>query len=249
MLGKMRFEIAGHTLHTQTGSRLHGFIMDQLDQETAGLFHESGLKPFSQSVYVDQGEVVWEINTLNQYTWNLFQKKLGDIEVIQLHNGLEYTINKKEYFSIEKGEFIKKYLALQKPNAYVNLQFLTPTAFKSYGDYIHYPDVRLILQSLLKKFDAFQEDYNYFSEALLEDMQSMVRLDNYKVWSNKYALEGVKIPSFQGRITLKVLGSDILKSYVHLLTAFGTFSGVGIKTALGMGKMKKTGGEEWKTKS
>lgn len=249
MLGRMRFEIDGNDLHTQSGSRLHGFIMEQLNAQDASAFHQSQLQPFSQSVYTEHKKKIWEISSLNKHTWDILNEKLNPLQSIVLNNGEEYAIVKKDYSTIEKDEFIKKYFTLKSPNPYINLKFVTPTAFKSYGKYINYPDKRLIIQSLLKKFNAFQTDYNFISGKLLEDIEEQVILDGYKVQSNKFSLEGIKIPSFQGFITLKVYGSDILKSYLHLLVAFGEFSGIGIKSALGMGKIRKIGGEEWTRKN
>ena len=53
----------------------------------------------------------------------------------------------------------------------------------------------------------------------------------------KFHLEGVKIASFMGSITIKIGGPQSLVNLVHLLMYFGEYSGVGIKTAIGMGKI------------
>jgi len=60
----------------------------------------------------------------------------------------------------------------------------------------------------------------------------------YDLKSVSFSLEGVKIPSFIGKITIKLHGTDTMANFVNMLFEFGEYSGVGIKTSLGMGYMK-----------
>ena len=50
-----------------------------------------------------------------------------------------------------------------------------------------------------------------------------------------FGVEGVKIPAYQGSLSLKLLGPQQVVNLVHMLLRFGMYSGVGIKTAMGMG--------------
>lgn len=51
-------------------------------------------------------------------------------------------------------------------------------------------------------------------------------------------MEGIKIPSFIGEIGIRINGTDTMARYVKLLARFGEYSGVGIKTAMGMGAFR-----------
>lgn len=42
----------------------------------------------------------------------------------------------------------------------------------------------------------------------------------------------------RGRLTFKVQGAQTLKAYVKMLLTFGEYSGLGMKTSLGMGGIK-----------
>ena len=50
-------------------------------------------------------------------------------------------------------------------------------------------------------------------------------------------MEGVRIPGFQGEVTIKINGPQQMVNMAWMLAEFGTYSGVGIKTSLGMGGM------------
>ena len=51
-------------------------------------------------------------------------------------------------------------------------------------------------------------------------------------------MEGITIPAYKGNITVKMKGNDTISRYARLLFSFGEYSGVGIKSAIGMGAMK-----------
>ena len=53
--------------------------------------------------------------------------------------------------------------------------------------------------------------------------------------STYFHMEGVKIKSFKGKITLKIHGPKQFVNLINLLLRFGEYSGVGIKASIGMG--------------
>ena len=56
--------------------------------------------------------------------------------------------------------------------------------------------------------------------------------------STQYRIERVRIPSFIGEISIRIDGSQQLANVATMLAKFGEYSGVGIKTGMGMGAMK-----------
>ena len=72
----------------------------------------------------------------------------------------------------------------------------------------------------------------------LEQICEHAQVIRYDLKSVSFSLEGVKIPSFIGKITIKLHGTDTMANFVNMLFEFGEYSGVGIKTSLGMGYMK-----------
>ena len=53
----------------------------------------------------------------------------------------------------------------------------------------------------------------------------------------KFPMEGMAIPAFMGTVTIKVKGASAMAKYARMLAEFGEFSGVGVKSAMGMGAM------------
>ena len=62
----------------------------------------------------------------------------------------------------------------------------------------------------------------------------------YDLKSTWFHLEGVRIPAFIRKITIKISKTQTMANFAGLLFQFGTYSGVGIKAALGMGAVRLT---------
>ena len=101
-----------------------------------------------------------------------------------------------------------------------------------------YPDIHCIFQSLMAKYDAAVKENQMLDDEALEQLCQNAKIIRYDLKSVNFALEGVKIPSFIGKITIKMRGTQTMANFANLLIKFGTFSGVGIKTSLGMGSYK-----------
>ena len=122
---------------------------------------------------------------------------------------------------------------------YIQMQFLTPTAFKQKGKYLFYPDIRCIFQSLMNKYDSAICDESMMDMDTLEQLTENAHIIRYDLKSVGFCLEGVKIPAFIGKLTIKMNGTRTMSNFANMLFEFGEYSGVGIKTALGMGCIKK----------
>lgn len=82
------------------------------------------------------------------------------------------------------------------------------------------------------------KDESMIDEETLEQLCENSRVIRYDLKSVPFHLEGIKIPAFIGKITIKLTGTQTLANFAHLLLQFGTYSGIGIKTAIGMGAVK-----------
>ena len=61
------------------------------------------------------------------------------------------------------------------------------------------------------------------------------RVVSYRLESRPFSVEGQKIDGFTGSLRLRFTGNDMTRRLMGLLLSLAPFSGVGIKTALGMG--------------
>ena len=79
-----------------------------------------------------------------------------------------------------------------------------------------------------------------YSEDTLEQLTNSTEIVDYNLRSLRFGLEGVRIPSFLGKIRIRIHGSQTMINFANLLFHFGNYSGIGIKTALGMGSVRIT---------
>ena len=120
----------------------------------------------------------------------------------------------------------------------VRLRFITPCSFKSQGVYQIFPSIRLMFQSLVNRYDAMSEKNSVFYPELLEDLEQHTMITEYRLQSRLFGVEGISIPSYQGHTTLRMSGPQQMVNLMHMLLRFGTYSGIGIKTAMGMGGLQ-----------
>lgn len=230
----------GEKMNWSNAGLFHGFLMEKIDTEYADKLHENGLKPYRQSVIGSKDEAIWTISTLNDEATDkiitpLLQNDLKTIEIKKKES--TYNIVEKELIQLPIDSLISKYYFSDCPHI-VKIKFLTPTAFKSYNKYVFYPDISLIYKSLMRKFDAFSDQLKVENDEILEQLISRSEIIGYNLKSTAFSLEGIKIPSFFGSVTLKIHGPQPLVNLATVLLRFGEFSGVGIKSAIGMGMIE-----------
>lgn len=227
-------------LSYQMSSLFHGFLMEHVNPEYGDYLHESSLKPFSQHLQLGKEEDLWIINTLNKEAYeNIMKPFLSDglNEIHLTRNNLHILMIGKEIRTMEYDVLMEQTVFFHCPR-YVTIQFATPTAFKSNGEYIFFPTIKHIFYSCVQKFDSASENSQIYRQELLEDIEKYVKIVRYRLQSTGFSLEGIKIPAFRGEITIKTGGPQQLVNLVHLLLKFGEYSGIGIKSALGMGSIR-----------
>ena len=116
-----------------------------------------------------------------------------------------------------------------------HLRFLSPTAFRSGGEYVFMPSVKHLLGSLSMKGGAAFPFSPVNDSDALEALERGTRITGYNLQSVYFPLKGRMIPAFTGSITLNAKLAAPLLQLLRGLLSFGSFSGVGIKTTLGMG--------------
>ena len=117
------------------------------------------------------------------------------------------------------------------------LRFQTPTAFKSRGQYVNLPTTRLLIQSLVQKWNGSFLDCPIEDEdgQGVETLAAGLRWRGFQLRDQTYRLKGSAIPGFVGRAVVENRLSGFHRQLADALLLFSGYSGVGIKTALGMG--------------
>lgn len=227
-------------------SNLQGVLMQQIAPAYAQQLHEQGLKPYSQHLELGSSKE-WVIKTCTEEAYQNIILPLLDQEFSQFiieKKDIHIKILEKKRKTENKKELLDEFYS-DHCEHYLNLEFLTPASFKSNGRYIIMPDMHYIYQSLMNKYSAASAEIDMYDEETLEQLAGSSEIIRYRLKSALFPIEGVKIPSFMGEMGIKIKGTDTMARYARLLARFGEYSGVGIKTAMGMGALKiKEKGQE-----
>lgn len=84
----------------------------------------------------------------------------------------------------------------------------------------------------MNKYDAAVGDNIMWDEETLEQLCENAQIVRYDLKSVSFSLEGVRIPAFVGKITIKINGTKTMADFANMLVEFGTYSGLGLKLLL-----------------
>ena len=226
-------------LSFKMSSLFHGALMERLSEEYCEFLHTSKLHPFTQHLERKNDEWIWIVTTLDdQAKEEIITKTLKNLYEFELkRQNILVRISDRSYTEISERVLLTDFYNEQSSN-YVNVHFITPVSFKRKGKYLIYPDMFCIFQSLMNKYDNSSSAYEMVDPDTLEQIYNASEIIRYNLKSTIFELEGVKIPSFTGWMTVRIAGNQNIKNFIHLLFKFGEYSGVGIKTALGMGAIE-----------
>lgn len=218
-------------------SLMQGVLMEFISPEYADRLHNDGLKPYTQHIEKEGDNLIWIITTMTDEAESeiidaIISSEKRDIKIEHKEDCLAIKSKELQYVSYQE---LMNDTYFGKCSRTVKIDFKTPTAFKTGGRYQFYPTVELLMGSLINKHDAVSEATKVKSEEIMEEITRNVSIIGYRLRSTSFHLEGVRIPAFVGHITIRITGTQQFVNLVNLLLAFGEYSGVGIKTAIGMG--------------
>ncbi|MEA5471205.1 CRISPR system precrRNA processing endoribonuclease RAMP protein Cas6 [Spirulina sp. 06S082] len=142
----------------------------------------------------------------------------------------------------EKTSYEELYTTLvandPEPVREFSLQFLTPTAFASRKLDLPLPIPASMFQSWLNRWNHFAPVY-LGSDELIGYLSNSVALKKHNIITRPYQLPRGYAIGFVGDVTLHTLTrtDSLLANVAHLLVQYSRFSGTGMKTRLGMGKV------------
>ncbi|UUX33725.1 CRISPR-associated endoribonuclease Cas6 [Fundicoccus culcitae] len=231
-----------------------GWLMDRLDSNYAEYLHDIPVTPYSISSTVSNNEVKFIINMLTKDAEEHIQPILmdNDLKYIELISSqqVSFRINKIEEEELNQEGLARIFYSTEETNSRIKVFFDSPTSFKSQGEYLFYPDIRLIIQSLMKQYNFYFEQTLKVDKDFLYELVEGIKIVNYRLSSTRYGIHTSKIPGFTGEIVLSLRMNTTMKNYLMMLLKMGEYTGVGIKTSMGMGAIRlgMLGGQTW-TKS
>lgn len=240
-------------------SSMQGALMEMIPTSYAEELHKNQIHPYSQHIrklneglndFAKGSKMVWTIAALNDDA----ERNIIDVlnanppqQITLRHNNITFKTNNVTGFSRTYEDLMENYYFHDQERA-IQIRFITPTAFRKNHRYIFFPDVRLIFQNIMLRFDACSEQSTVFDETLLRYYEENVRISKYRLKSTTFCVEGTRIPSFTGEITLQISGSQHQVNLAWMLFEFACWSGIGIKTSMGMGAIEILGKKKSKQK-
>lgn len=239
LICKLNCETSGITRKIR-GDTLQGVLMEHINSDYAAKLHLQGLNPYSQYYDSRGGRALWIIQTMNETAGREIIDPLASNKFTGFHLdrlNADITISEKDHSHIAMADLVKQYYFKQSGRIF-HVNFITPTAFKSNGEYVFFPDIRLIFGSLMRKYAAVCENTAEADEKTLISIVENAKIISYSLKSTYSVIGTTRLPAFRGLITIKAQGAPSLINYIHFLLTFGEYSGVGVKCSMGMGAIE-----------
>lgn len=241
MLSTLKLALDYQELDYRQASILQGVMFENIDSAYAERMHQQNLHPYSQYIIEENGRPVWVINTLTDEAKEkiidpLCRETFSSFKMRQ-RGDKEIQIIGKSLVSIERRNLLDEFYG-DRPIRNIRLLFCTPTAFRRDGRYVILPELRMLYQSLMARYSASSTQVDMVDEDTLNEMASDSYILGYRLSSKSFPIEHTRIPGFTGSITIGFSGKSTVSHYIRLLLRFGEFSGVGVKTGMGMGAIK-----------
>ncbi|MBQ6568965.1 MAG: CRISPR-associated endoribonuclease Cas6 [Clostridia bacterium] len=225
----------GTKLDHSSAYKLYAALLEKVPCDYAQALHAQELTPVSQHLDItDRNSPIWNISLFGNEACSFFSKSLHENKTISIENGT-WLFEKVGRTEIKSDlDLLANAGNLPDTNLYI-MKFLSPVTFKSNGEYALFPSAELIVKSLVNRLNALSEDVCLNDPDAEKMLVSGVRISGYSLNSTAYYIKGQRIPSFIGHVKLTAGLSAPMANLWKTLMYFSRFSGVGIKTALGMG--------------
>lgn len=226
------------------GYHLYAALLARLPKSFGEAVHQDDTTPVSQFVTLrGDGGIRWTVNLLGEESEEAVCPLLDGAEGFTLdREALRLTVRERRRTVIPDAEALLDRAG--RGGGLHTLTIRTAAAFRSQGRYVVLPTERLILQSLIRKWNGSVrecpiEDEDGAGAAALCDG---LRFRGFFLRDGSYSLKGKRVPGFTGRVTLENRLDGFHRQLADALLLFSGYAGIGIKTALGMGGVEH--GEE-----
>ncbi|HHW54863.1 MAG: CRISPR-associated endoribonuclease Cas6 [bacterium] len=255
MLQKFRFTLActePGTVRGLGGLELHALFFSflrEVEEEAARELHGAKDKPFALgplegagerrggSFYLQAGEKYgFTVTSLTGAMYRLLE------EVAALWPGREVQLGTGALACVDAGTTraedlnYRDLVARARPATTVTLEFLTPTSFRQRGTQILFPLPEYVFGSLRQRWNA------HGPIRLPEDLDlSLIQVARYRARTQLVPFNRYKIVGFTGTCTYQVPKKvpDFVPWLLAVLADYAEFAGVGYKTTMGMGVVRR----------
>jgi CRISPR-associated endoribonuclease Cas6 len=239
------------------GEALHGLFLRILKQYSSDLASEMhnrdeqrpfSLKPPVGDSELRRGYTVTSSGTNLTFDLAFLSEKLLTASVSAflsvLQDGRVLSLSRQpvvlQNLDLDAGTFSSflKILSNASATYAVTLEFVTPTSFRKNEMQVVFPQPELVFSSLLRRWNAFselkipEEHAVYFPS---------IKVSSYDLHTQLVHFSRYKIIGFKGRVEYELPegSSEDFMQVVNALADFAFYSGVGAKTTMGMGQVRR----------
>ena len=238
MLAQINMELESKELNINMASLFHGYLMENIDSAYAEYFHYNTTNPFTSCIFKDTKEdkFFWRVTTFSQKAYDMLMSYFskGIPEKIYLKNK-DLEINVKS-FSIQKKSYEDLFLEATERK---RIRLISPTSFKSDGITHIFPNISTLISGVIAKINQHSETEELEDKKIVDELLEKVYIKDYNLRTKIFHLESIKIKGFIGTMDLAIKGEDrTLANILNFLIFMSEYTGLGIKTSLGMGGIK-----------
>ena len=238
MLAQINMELESKELNINMASLFHGYLMENIDSAYAEYFHYNTTNPFTSCIFKDTKEdkFFWRVTTFSQKAYDMLMSYFskGIPEKIYLKNK-DLEINVKS-FSIQKKSYEDLFLEATERK---RIRLISPTSFKSDGVTHIFPNISTLISGVIAKINQHSETAELEDKKIVNELLEKVYIKDYNLRTKIFHLESIKIKGFIGTMDLAIKGEDrTLANILNFLILMSEYTGLGIKTSLGMGGVK-----------
>lgn len=219
---------------------LYAALLEHCPPTVGSLQHQGEPTGVSQFIRrTGEGWLEWQVSLLGEQAEDTFAPVLEGIKCYHLHR--EAVTLQVADWQVERIHNVEQLLTQSHPNRRT-LHFVTPTAFKSRRHYDILPTPERILQSLLRRWNRcipncpIEDEDGGGVKMLAQDLHCC----GLRLQAGSYTMKKQNLPGVLGTLTLENHLHGASRQIADGLLTFATFSGVGIKTTLGMGGIVET---------
>ena len=239
------------------GEALHGLffrILKRYSSDLASEIHSrEEQRPFSLTPPVGDFELRHGYTIVPQGTTLTFSLAFLSEELLTasvsaflsvLRDGRVLTLSRKpvvlQNLDLHAGSFssFPKIFSSASATRAITLEFVTPTSFRKNEMQVVFPQPELVFSSLLRRWNAFSELKIPEEHAVYFPL---IKVSSYDLHTQLVHFSRYKIIGFKGRVEYELPegSSEEFMQAVNALADFAFYSGVGAKTTMGMGQVRR----------
>jgi len=179
------------------------------------------------------GRAIWHVHLLEAFPGA--DEVLSGLSEITLTRRARVSITSKQVENIAYTALWERAQRASASNRYCEIRCKTPCTQKSLGAYLMFPSLPLLFRTLhMRATDLFAGQYTESEESSMA-LGEAVRIKRYALASAPIFIKEVPIVGFTGSLQLILPDAVEQRRHTHVLLALAPFTGLGAKTALGMG--------------